>query len=64
MWQAFKNYFLTAQLIVGPVMAIKLWNEGPLGMLLGFLAVAPLAAIFAIAKAAYDQRRVRQQQLW
>jgi hypothetical protein len=59
----FKHYFLTGWLIAGLPMAIKLWKEGPLGMLVGFLAVAPLAAIFAIAKVAYDRRKARQQQL-
>jgi hypothetical protein len=64
MWQAFKHYFITAQLIAGGAMAMKLWNEGPLGMLLGFLMVAPIAAAFALAKAAYDRRKARQQQPW
>lgn len=62
MWQSFKNYFLTAQLIAGIAMAARLWNEGPLGMLFGFLAVVPVAAIFALAKAAYDHRRTRPPQ--
>jgi hypothetical protein len=44
-------------------MAIKLLKEGPLGMLLAFAMVAPLAAILAIAKAAYDRRKARQPQL-
>lgn len=62
MWQSFRNYFVTAQLIVGTVMALKLWNEGPLGMLLGFLYVIPITAPLALARAAYDQRKIRQQQ--
>jgi len=61
MWQSFKHYFWTAQIIAGLVMAAKLWKEGPVGMFLAFLAVAPLAAIFALVKAAYDHRRTRPQ---
>lgn len=63
MWQSFKNYFITAQLIVGTVMALKLWNEGPLGMLLGFVYVIPITALLALARSAYDRWKTRQQQL-
>lgn len=63
MWQSFKNYFLTAWIIAGVPMAIRLWKEGPLGMLLAFLMVAPLAAVLSIAKVAYDRRKARQQLL-
>ena len=63
MWQSFKNYFITAQLIVGLTMAARLWNEGPLGMLLAFVLVSPITASFALGKAAYDLRKVRLQQL-
>ena len=62
MWQSFKNYFITAQLIAGLAMAGRLWNEGPLGMLLGFLYVIPLSALLALLKSAYDLRKARQQQ--
>jgi F0F1-type ATP synthase assembly protein I len=62
LWQSFKNYFVTAQLIAGFAMAARLVGEGPWGMLIGFLAVAPLAALFAILKAAYDLRKTRQLQ--
>jgi hypothetical protein len=62
MWQSFKNYFITAQLIVGTVMALKLWSEGPVGMLLGFVYVIPITALFSLARAAYDQRKTRPQQ--
>lgn len=62
MWQSFKNYFITAQLIAGLAMAARLWNEGPLGMLLGFLLVAPVSALFAVLKSVYDLRRARRQQ--
>lgn len=62
MWQSFKNYFVTAQLIAGLAMAGRLWNEGPWGMLLGFVMVAPLAALFALLKAAYDYRKTRLPQ--
>lgn len=62
MWQSFKNYFATAQLIAGLAMALRLWNEGPAAMLLGFIAVIPLAALVAIARTAYDRRKTRQLQ--
>lgn len=62
MWQSFKNYFWTAQLIAGLAMAARLWNEGPWGMLLGFVMVVPLTALFALGKAAYDHRKTRQPQ--
>lgn len=59
-WQAFRNYFLSAWWIAGGALAVKLWNEGWLGVLFAFAFVAPLAAIGALAKAAYDQKHPPQ----
>lgn len=55
-WRTFRNYFLSAWWIAGGGMAVKLWSEGVLGVLFAYAAVAPLAAIGALAKAAYDQK--------
>lgn len=78
MWQAFKNYFWTAQLIAGLAMTARMAVEGwkdpiygtffeNLGSAIlwgvcGFLAVVPIAALFAWAKAAYDHRAMKRQQ--
>lgn len=51
--QAFRNYFLTAQLTVGPAMALKLADEGWLGVIVGFLATIPVVALLAWWRAAY-----------
>lgn len=48
--QSVKNYFWTAQLIVGPTTAIKMFEpslEGVGAAIAGFLFVAPIAALIA-----------------
>lgn len=70
MWQTFKNYFVTAQLIVGFYMAATVgaqaWRrDGALGVILwgigAFFAVMPVTALICLAKAAYDHRRSQQR---
>lgn len=56
MWETFRNYFLTAQLTVGPVMALKLSDEGWLAVVVGFLATIPVIAPLAWWRAAYVTR--------
>jgi hypothetical protein len=74
MWQSFKNYFWTAQLIVGFGMAAQMavfgWKDGAWGRPLsalyaagfGFLAVMLITAPFALVRAVLHHRRIRQLQ--
>jgi hypothetical protein len=67
--QAFKNYFWTAQIFGGSVMAAKMLGEGIkdsgwyglLWGLGGFLAVIPIAAALAGLRTAYDLRQSRKR---
>jgi hypothetical protein len=79
MWQSFKNYFVTAQLIAGIAMAIKMgvegWNDPVYGTfaqnltsaavwaLGGFLIVLIITVPYALIRAALHQRRMKQLQL-
>lgn len=60
MWQSFRNYFVTAQLMVGGSVAIQAHNEGILGMLLAFALTAPIVAILCLGKVAFDRWKARQ----
>lgn len=78
MWQSFKNYFITAQLIVGLAMAFRMgvegWNDpvyGTFGQNLlsallwsagGFLIVLIVTVPYALIRAAIDQRRWKRLQ--
>lgn len=79
MWQSFKNYFITAQLIVGLAMAVKMGAEGwkdpvygtftenltsaALWAIGGFLIVTVVTAPYALIRAAIDQRRLKRLRL-
>jgi len=76
MWQSFKNYFWTAQLIAGLSMGAKTavdgWKWPVYGTFLeclgyailwaiaGFLAVTLVTVPYALIRAAIDRRRSRQ----
>lgn len=66
MWQSFKNYFWTAQIIVGPVMGIKVATVGetPLELLLyflyGFVLAMLVTAPFCLMRAAWNHRGQRR----
>lgn len=78
MWQSFKNYFFTAQLIVGLAMAARMgaegWNDPVYGTFAenltsaalwavgGFLIVTVVTAPYALIRAAIDQRRWKRLQ--
>lgn len=66
----FRNYFLTAQLITGLVMAAKMFAEGMMGYgtvwdgllyaIGGFLIVIPFTALAAWIRTAIELRRQRR----
>lgn len=76
MWQSFKNYFITAQLIAGLAMAAKLsvdgWRYAIYGTFFehlasamawcisGFAAVMLLTAPYALVMAAIHRARLRR----
>lgn len=60
MWQAFKNYFVTAQLIAGGAIAVQVYKEGIWGMLLAFAITAPVVAILCLGKVAFDRWKARR----
>jgi hypothetical protein len=45
MWHSYKNYFLTAELIVGTSFAIKTIEHGWLMLPLSYLCALPIAAM-------------------
>lgn len=56
----FKNYFWTAQFIVGGYAAATSLHLGLEWALLGFVCAAPIALAVAWGRTAYDQRRERR----
>lgn len=67
MWQSFKNYFWTAQLIVGPAMGIKVATAGEtpievaLFFLYGFAFAVLVTAPICLIRAAWSHRGQRQR---
>lgn len=65
-WRPFWRYFATAQFIVGMAAAVKgaVSSGSPLGFVIGFLFVAPIAALIAGAMAWFDKVSPQPRPLW